>query len=190
MGNRPREDLPGISTDRLPPAPDGWDLETLRRGLEDATGVGQALLRPANTDEADLYTSDNGLGNYEDDFYTSGGGLGSNKDCSSETDNNRESDGGVLGLPTDGDLEPVTIERPLPMSRAGTRSQSRTIRSQSLARHSAALPYPLLSTTHKPRSPSRAVHHRDCWLRKHLARSLSAHSVRSRKTGSKANRSL
>lgn len=160
MGGRPGNTLSIISTSPLPPAPDIWGLETLRRGLEDATGTGQALLRSANNGEADLPISDNRLGDYEDDFYTSGGALGSDRDhpYTSEASNDRESDKGVSALPLNRDPDHArSIARPPPVSRATTRSQSRTIRSQSPVIHSSALPDPLLlPITREPRSRSKA----------------------------------
>ncbi|KAL5351044.1 hypothetical protein ACLOAV_004618 [Pseudogymnoascus australis] len=71
--------LSTISTDVLPQAPDVWDLATLHRGLEDATGAGQATLPPINS-KADFYFREDGSGDNGDGFYAGEGGLGDDGD--------------------------------------------------------------------------------------------------------------
>lgn len=152
MGGRPGNTLSIISTSPLPPAPDIWGLETLRRGLEDATGTGQALLLSANEDEVDLYAGGSGVVENRDDFYTGGGGSDGDGDDfytsgggnDGDGDRGVPSDSNTTTLPTRGNLEQASsVGRARSTPRATTRSQSRTIRSQSPGAHPPALVTPL-----------------------------------------------
>ena len=151
LGGRPGGDDP--STDALPPTPDIWDLETLRRGLDDAGGTGQALLPPTNS-EADFYIGDDGPGDYGDDFfYAGGGGLdGDGDDLYNSvrgSDNDANSVRGALNsldAPplSGGDLADAgSATQPFSTVQATTRSQSRTLRSRPTTQRSSALLPPL-----------------------------------------------
>ena len=171
LGGRPGGDDPSItSTDALPLAPDVWDLETLRRGLDDARSTGQAVLPPTNS-EADFYIGDDGPGDSGDNIYAgSGGGLDGNGDDLYDSRGGSHNDassvrGALNGLDgpllSGGDLADAgSAIQPFSTAQATTRSQSRTLRSRPITQRSSALPPPLAllpSRASEPRSSRDAV---------------------------------
>jgi hypothetical protein len=75
LGSRLGEDLSSISANKLPSAPDRWDLEILCCRLDDTRNTKQDIL-PLTNNKSE---GSNKPGDSENDFYTGGRGLGSNR---------------------------------------------------------------------------------------------------------------
>jgi hypothetical protein len=75
LGSRLGEDLSSISANKLFLAPDHWDLEILRRGLDNTKSTKQDILLFTNNKSK----SNNKPSDSKDDFYTGKKGLSSNR---------------------------------------------------------------------------------------------------------------
>lgn len=156
MGDRPGEDLSSISADKLPSTPDRWDLETLRRGLDDAGGTEQDIL-PLINNEGD---GSNEPGDSEGDFYTGGGALGSNRDDLSDGEGslgNNESSirdaFNCLDVPflDSSDLADISsATQSVPVAQALTQPPTRTLRSRPTSQRSSSLVPPLIPLLSRP----------------------------------------